>query len=167
MTHDPSRVPGPRRTLVVGLGSMDRGDDAAGPRVASLVHDAVAALGTTNVQVVEHEDPTSLVDLMAGFDLVIIADAVRSGAAAGTVSLREVGRGEAALPARTDPGPSGTHGLGLASALELARALDRLPERVVVVGIEAVDFEHGRTLSDPVAAGVAAAVEAILDTLRG
>ena len=166
MTPDPSRSPGPPRTLVVGLGSKDRGDDAAGPLVASLVHDAVAALGATNVHVVEHEDPTSLVDLMVGFDLVVIADAVRSGAAAGTVSLHEAGRSEAALPSSTDPGPSGTHGLGLAAALEPARALDRLPDRVVVVGVEAVDFEHGHAPSDAVADGVTTAVHVILDILR-
>lgn len=145
---------------------MDRGDDAAGPLVASLVHDAVAALDAPNVHVIEHEDPTSLVDLMVGFDVVVIADAIRSGAAAGTVTLHEAGRSETALPSRTDPGPSGTHGLGLAAAIELARALDRLPDRVVVVGIEAVDFEHGHTPSDAVAAGVTTAVHVILDILR-
>jgi hydrogenase maturation protease len=134
--------------------------------VASRVRNAMAASGWGDVHVVVHEDPTALIDLMEGFDLVVIADAVRSRAAAGTVTLHEVGRGQPALPSRTDPGPAGTHGLGLPAVLELARALDRLPPRVVVIGVEAVGFEHGQAVSGAVVAGVDHAVGVVLDILR-
>ncbi|MGB8649776.1 MAG: peptidase M52, partial [Mycobacteriales bacterium] len=62
-------------------------------------------------------------------------------------------------------GRAGTHALGLAAAVELARVLDRLPRRLVVVGVEAADFAHGAPLSAPVAAAVdhaAAAVTALV-----
>lgn len=154
------------RTLVVGLGSIDRGDDAIGHVVAARIQDAVTAHGPAGVRVVVHDEPTALVEMMAGSDVAVIIDAMRSGARAGTVSVREVGRGRPALPARMAPGSAGTHGFGVAAAIELARALDRLPARVVVVGIEAVDLEHGRPLSAPVARAVPSAVEAILDILR-
>ncbi len=165
--NDPAhRRTRPERALVVGLGSIDRGDDAVGPVVAAMVREELAADGPRGVHVVEHEDPTALIDLMEGFSLVVLADASRSGAPAGTVTVHEVRQGKPALPARARSGPSGTHGLGLAQALELARSLDRLPDRVVVIGIEAAHFEHGRPLSTPVTSAVTTAVDAVLGILR-
>jgi len=171
MAGAPGRRPGIGRSLVVGLGSPDRGDDAIGPIVAGVVARTVAARQLPDVVVVEREDPTSLVDLMdpngpdGGSDTVVIIDAVRSGAAAGTIAVLEAGAGAPGLGAsgaRLDPGPAGTHGFGLAGALELARALDRLPPRVVIIGVEATDFAHGVPLSDAVEAAVGPAVAAVL-----
>ena len=166
--------------LIVGLGSPDRGDDAVGPIVAAEVATAVRSGGMAGVEVVVHEDPTALVDLMtpvdpssdSGRQLVAVVDAIRSGGAGpsdadhprrepGEVLVLETGAGLAPLPARTDPGPAGTHGIGLAGALELARALDRLPPRVVVVGVVGADFGHGHPLSATVAAAVPGAVAAV------
>ncbi len=69
--------------------------------------------------------------------------------------------------ARRDPGPAGTHGFGLAGTIELARALDRLPERVVVVGIEAVGFENGSPVSPVVHAAIPGAVDTVLLAVEG
>ncbi len=49
--------------------------------------------------------------------------------------------------------------MGLAEAVELARALGRLPARLVVYGIEAASFETG---AEPSAA-VRAAAESVAD----
>ena len=162
---------GDPRVLVVGLGSPDRGDDAAGAEVAGAVGRAVAERGLLGIHVVEHEDPTALVDLLdprdaaGAWDAVIVVDAVRSGAVPGSLTVLDVGsdgQDLGALGARLDPGPAGTHGFGLAGAIELARALDRLPTRVVVVGIEAVGFEHGALLSPAVRAAIPGAAAAVL-----
>jgi hydrogenase maturation protease len=164
-SHDHPRV------LVVGLGSPDRGDDAVGPQVAALVAQSVIARHLDGVHVVEREDPTALVDLLdpagptGAWDAVVVVDAVRSGAAPGVVTILEVGSGGQDLAtrgARLDPGPAGTHGFGLAGAIELARALDRLPPSVVVVGVEAVRFDHGAPLSPGVRAGIPHAADTVL-----
>jgi hydrogenase maturation protease len=73
--------------------------------------------------------------------------------------------GQSPLPASTDPGPAGSHGFGLASSLELARALGCLPPRVVVVGIVGTCFTVGAPLSEPVARAVPLGVEAVLRIL--
>jgi hydrogenase maturation protease len=135
--------------------------------------------------VVAHEDPTALLDLMqrgteTGWQLVVVVDAVRAaadsssganrpgpGPAPGAVVVLETGPGQPPLPAHTNPGPAGTHGIGLAGALELARALDRLPPRVLVVGVVGTDFGHGRPLSGPVDAAVPDAVAAVLAAVSG
>ena len=150
--------------VVIGLGSIDRGDDAVGPIVAR----AVAAQGLGGVRVVEHEDPTGLIDLWTGHDLVVVVDAVRSGRPSGTLHHVETGAGAAPLPPSTwaDTGRGGTHALGVAAMVELARALDRLPDRLVVVGVEAGGFDHGAPLTPPVADAVGRAVALVVSVLR-
>lgn len=158
-----SRSAAPQPTLVVGLGSPDRGDDAVGGHVAR----AVAALADPGVVVLQHEDPTDLIELWTGRDRVVVVDATRSGAAPGTLRVLDTGAARAPLPeaawART--GRGGTHAFGLAEAVELARALRRLPARVTVVGVEAASFEPGAALSPAVAAAVPDAVDAVLDAV--
>ena len=153
-------VPSGSPPLVVGLGSPDRGDDAVGPHIVR----RVAELQIDGVDVATHEDPTALVELWRNRGLVIVVDAVLTGAAAGEVTVLEAGRDRDPIPesAWSDTGRGGTHAFGLAAAIELARALNSLPERVVVVGVEAECFDHGAPLS----AAVSAAVDDVVDTVR-
>lgn len=152
--------------LVVGLGSVDRGDDAVGPAVASLVADELSRLGEHDVHVVVHEDPTELVELMTGYRSVVVVDAIRSGAPAGRVLVRTVTPGGQPLPTLDDPGAAGTHGLGLGHALELAKSLGRLPHLLCLVGIEAQGFERGAPMSPAVAQAVDHAVTAVIACLE-
>lgn len=149
--------------LVVGLGSPDRGDDGVGPAVA----ERVATLARSEVDVLVHEDPTDLVELWSGRSVAVVVDAVCSGAKGGTVHVLETGAAGDRLPRSTwaTSGRAGTHALGLATAVELARALHRLPPRLVVVGVEGVGFDHGAPLSPEVAAAIPAAVAAVVTAL--
>ena len=140
------------RPLVIGLGAPDRGDDAVGAAVARAVADRLPG-----VAVVDHEDPTGLLDVWAGHDPVVVVDAVRSGAPPGTVH-------RLATPP-PGSGPGGTHAIGLAEMVEIGRALGRLPDRLVVVGVEAGGFDHGAPLSAAVAAAVPAAADLVCEEL--
>ena len=142
--------------LVIGLGAADRGDDAVGGVVAGAV-----AVRLSGITVVAHEDPTGLLDVWAGHSPVVVVDAVRTGAPPGTVHRLETVTD--ALPIR--PGHAGTHALGLAEMVELGRALGRLPERLVIVAIEAERFDHGAPLSPAVAAAVPVAVRRVCEEL--
>jgi hydrogenase maturation protease len=155
-------VTDPRRALVVGLGSRARGDDGVGPEVAEQLH----RLRPGAVDVVISDDPTSMIDLLDGHDPVIVVDAMRAGHPPGTVVTLETGADRPPLPVGLAAGPASTHGIGLAAALEWARALGRLPETVAVVAVEASSFDHGAALSDPVRAAIPAAVDAILCLLE-
>jgi hydrogenase maturation protease len=149
--------------LVVGLGSPDRGDDAVGPTVAR----AVETLGLPGMRVAVHEDPTALIHLWSDFEFVVVVDAVMSGVKPGTIIVREVGADSPALNESTwaETGRGGTHAFGLATAIELARTLGRLPRRVILVGVEAESFDHGEGLTSAVAAAVEPAVEAVRGAL--
>jgi hydrogenase maturation protease len=143
------------KPLVVGLGSVDRGDDAVGLLVVRQVADV------PGVDVVEVLDPSRLVDLGVGRDVMVLVDAVSSGSAPGAVHVVELA-GEA-LPIGS--AAASTHWVGLGEVLELARVLDMLPARVVVVGIEAGSLEHGSGLSAAVREAVPAAVRAVLELI--
>ncbi len=102
-------------------------------------------------------EPVDLIEAWDGVDAVVVADAVASGGEPGEVHRIDAVAGP--LPAAL-AGHS-THALGLAEAVELARALDRLPARLVVYGIEAASFETG---AEPSAA-VLAAAERVADAV--
>lgn len=179
--------------LVVGIGALDRGDDAVGPAIAAAVDAEVRRRGWRHVHVVAPAEPNAVLDLLAGaggpaWRTVVLLDAVRlpspatdpapatgqapptgpapavdhAGAPGADVVVLETGAGRPPLPASVGTGAAGTHGFGVAAAVELARALERLPPRVVVVGVPADRFGAGDGLSAPVAAAVGRAAEHVL-----
>jgi hydrogenase maturation protease len=119
--------------------------------VGPLVADRLRAAGATVLDC--DDEPTRLLDAWAGLELVVIVDAVRSGAPAGTVHRIEAGDG----PLPRDLGLASTHAFSIADTLELGRALGRAPRRVVVVGVEGAAFEMG----DPVTPAVEAALPGV------
>jgi len=140
--------------LVIGLGNPDRGDDAVGVQVARKV-----AAARLDVRVLELDDPSEALDAWASADRVVVADAVSSGGDPGDIHIVDaIAR---ALPTGSWAA-AGTHALGLAAVVELARALGRLPRTLVLVGVEARRFDHGAPMSDAVAAAVPAAAIAVL-----
>lgn len=140
------------RALVIGIGNPDRGDDAVGRLVARRL-EAHALPGVT---VLEHGgEATDLVETLRAADLAVVVDAAVSGGEPGTVQRIDVSK--EALP--SDWFAFSTHGLGLAEAIELARALGCLPPRCIVYAIEARDFAPGDAPS-PALIGAARAVSA-------
>jgi hydrogenase maturation protease len=148
----------PAAVLVLGVGRPDRGDDAVGPAVAARAVELVPP----EVTVVERVEPAGLIDAWAGADLVVVADAVRSGQPPGTVHVLHPCHGP--LPVRT--GAGGTHGLGLAEMIELGRALRRLPPELVVVGVETRQFGLGEPMSPQVSACVELAAKTVVEVIR-
>ena len=143
--------------LVVGIGNPSRGDDAVGPEVAS----RVARLDLPGVEVVVYDEPLALVEHLATHEDVVVVDAASPRGAAGSVHVVRVG----STPLRHDSSVFGSHGLGVAEAVELARALGRLPRRLTLVGVEAGSFDVGAPLSARVRDCLDDAVRAVLDAL--
>ena len=125
--------------IVIGVGNSWRGDDAAGLELARRVGG------------VRHEgDCTRLLDEWEAGDDVLVVDAASSGAPAGTIHRFDVS--DEPLPAAVLA--SSTHAFGVPAAVELARALERLPRRLRVYGIEGERWEAGEGLSPRVAGAV-------------
>lgn len=145
------------RVLVLGLGNAWRRDDAAGLAVARLLR------GTPAAEVLEREgEPAGVIDAMEGAHAVWLVDAVSSGSPPGTVHRIDVAGQE--LPAALFR--ASTHHLGLAEAVELARALDRLPGTAVFYGIEGGSFDAGEELTPDVEQAVRQVAASIREEVR-
>ncbi len=126
--------------VVVGIGNRYRSDDAAG---LDLVR-RVAEVAPAGVDVLELEgEPTSLLDAWGDAETVYVVDAVSSGGEPGTVYRFDAGIESPPAPFRH----RGTHAFSVSDVVELARALDRLPRRLIVYGIEGGGFGAGVGLS--------------------
>lgn len=132
--------------MIIGVGNRFRSDDAAGLVAARRLH-ALELEG----------DPATLIETWKDHDQVILVDAVASGAPPGTIHRFEAG--ETPLPSNLFR--TSTHAFGVADAIELARALHRLPRRLVVYGIEGKNFAAGEDLSPEVFGAVDRLVERI------
>ena len=135
----------PRQILIIGLGNDYRGDDAVGRVLARRLQ----AIAGDDVRVLEESgEGAALMESWKGANFVILIDAVHSGGAAGTAHR---------FDAATEPVPGSffhysTHAFSVAEAVELARALNRLPPRLIVYGIEGKNFDSRVELSPEVKA---------------
>lgn len=149
----------PGQIVVIGMGNPLRRDDGVGVSVARQLE----ALVQPGVEVRTHRGGgLGLMDIWQGATTVVVIDAVSSGVPAGTVS-----RFDASIrPLPQHLGTTcSTHDFGLNEAVELARAVDRLPDRFVVIGVEGADFSPGNGFSPAVDGAVEWAVEAVLQEL--
>jgi hydrogenase maturation protease len=142
-------------TLVLGIGNAWQGDDAAGLAAARRLRER--APEGVDVRELEGE-PVSIVDALDGATEAFLVDAVRSGAEPGTVHRLDVTN----EPVPATLSAASTHTLGVGEAVELARALGRLPGRVVLYGIEAESIAAGDELTPAVARAVDVVVEELL-----
>ena len=146
-------------TLVIGIGNRYRNDDAAGLVAASHLKN----LGVDPAIILEHSgEGASLLESWTGADTVILIDAVSSQARPGTIHR---------MVADDHPLPAeffccSSHAFAAAQAVELGRALKRLPRQLIVYGIEGRNFGSGTQLSPEVEAATHKVAESVLRELR-
>ncbi|MDQ2696148.1 MAG: hydrogenase maturation protease [Pseudomonadota bacterium] len=126
--------------LVIGIGNEHRRDDGVGPAVARRLGQTPLPHG---VRVEALAEATALLDLWRDAGQVFVIDAVRAGGRPGAIHRWDA----AARPLPVHLSPLSSHGFGLAETLELARALRRLPPRLIIYAIEGADFGHGPGLT--------------------
>lgn len=147
------------RTLVIGLGNDDRGDDAVGLQAARRLAPVLA----DEAEVLAHPgEPLDMLHAMAEADLVVLIDAARSGRPAGTV-VRYLPMRDA-LPSRGVG--SSSHAVDLLVALDLARALDMLPAELVLYAVEGERFSLGEPCSPVVIGALDEVTERVTREIR-
>jgi hydrogenase maturation protease len=147
-----------RPVVVIGVGNEFRRDDGIGPEVVSRLRGQVPA-GVRLL--VSDGDPTRMIEAWTGASLAVVVDAVLPDAPAPGRLHRIV------VDRAADAGahPVSSHGLSLGQSIALARALDRMPERLIVHAVEAADVGHGTSLTPAVAAAADALTAAVLEDL--
>ena len=126
--------------LVIGIGNPFRSDDRVGLEVAR----RIKRLANDRLKVLEVAgNPLALLDIWKGYDEVLLVDAVSSKSKPGTFQIINVV--QQTIPAGIFN--ASTHNMSVAEAIEMARNLDRLPEQLLIYGIEGENFQFGETLS--------------------
>jgi hydrogenase maturation protease len=149
----------PPRALVIGIGNEYRSDDAAGLLVARRLRE----VGGKGIVVLEQDgDGTRLMEAWTGAALVFLVDAVYSSAPPGTVHCLEA----TVNPIPAAPFRHSTHAFGLVQAVELGRTLKQLPDRLVVYGIEARNFQAGTGVSHEVEQALERVVRDLLSAIE-
>jgi hydrogenase maturation protease len=150
------------RTLVAGIGNLFLGDDGFGCEVVRCLAARPLPAGVKVVDFGIRGFDLAFA-LGEGYESAILVDAVRRGGAPGTLYVLDPGS------FRVSVNPT-AHTVGPDSAMQLARTMGGLPERIRVVGCEPAwipeDDDLHLGLSQPVAAAVeeaAALVEEILN----
>ena len=140
--------------MIIGCGNADRGDDRAGLLVARRLR----SLGVD-----AREQSGEAAGLLESWQTVpagqpvIVVDAVVTGSPPGSIFRWDA---SAAPLSMGSPGCS-THGFGVAEAVELARVLGKLPQELLIYGIEGARFEAGAEPSPEVLRAVGELAERI------
>ena len=147
-------------TLIIGLGNPLRGDDGVGVRVVQALAEQALPAG---VEVVDGgTQGLGIVNLMEGRQCVILVDAADLGTKPGQFARFTLD--EAHLLG--DDQHLSIHAAGPRDALLLAKALDCLPDTVILFGVQPANVEWDSTLSPEVEAAVPAVIEAVLSVAR-
>ena len=161
---------------IIGCGNCDRGDDAAGVLVARRLHALCVetlAVETRGVEISGVEIPRlevieqsgesfSLMDCWIGCERVILVDATAPSGTPGRIRIWNVNADW--LP--EDIFPCSTHAFGVREAVELARVVTRLPQTLLVYGIEGKQFSFGAPLCPEVGRAVETVAQQILELAR-
>lgn len=138
----------PQPVLVLGIGNTVMGDDGAGVRaVERLAKLPLPAHVRLQVAPLPGWD---LPNWLEGWDAVILVDAVKMNQPPGAwkrLPLEEV-------RLLMEGGTLSLHQPGLAAGLALAQALDRLPKKLTLYGIEPAEVAPGSDLSRAVQASL-------------
>lgn len=145
--------------LILGIGNPLMGDDGVGIRAAEMLAEKNLPDGVT---VQEAGLPGwGLPSWLEGRSDVILIDAVEMGGAPGTWKRFHANDLRVVL----EDGSLSLHEPGLAAGLALTEALNLLPERLVLYGVQPAQTNAGGSLSTEVSEGLPNLVQTILNDL--
>jgi hydrogenase maturation protease len=142
---------------VIAVGNDLYGDDGVGNVVLRALEqipdmvDAELIDGAT--------DALGLIDHFSDTDHVIIVDAAQMGEKPGTVKI--FSREEVKLQIKMDH--LSVHGISLAETFDIAQAVDSLPEKITIIGIEPKNIGISQNLSDVVMQSIPEVVSNIIN----
>jgi len=146
------------KTLVAGIGNIFNGDDGFGSEVAQRLASRSMPEGV-RVEDYGIRGVHLAYELLEGYDLLVLVDALPRGEPAGTVSVIEPDLDFGDVP------PVDSHQLDPVAVLAMVAKLGGEIGRVLVVGCEPADVGDGIGMSAPVSAAVDDAIRMVEEIL--
>lgn len=149
-----------KQVLILGLGNPLLGDDGIGMRITTELAGVRLPAGVSVRQ--GGIAGLGLLDLIAGFQRVIVVDAAEMGCPPGHV----VRFTSADVQFKTAKALLSPHQIGLGEVLALAEALGVAPPELVIIGVQPDQTEVGAGLSPEVEGAIPAIIELVLDEIQ-
>jgi hydrogenase maturation protease len=152
------------RIVLIGIGQSLRGDDGAGPASVQYWEKHYSKKFTgPPIQVVYADTPgLAILDFLVDADIAVFADSIQSGKSPGTITILD----PVPVVHATTSSAKSAHGIGLLETLAIAHHSGQpLPSRLILVGIEAVQFEMGKGIDPSVQTAIPKAAKAIQESL--
>lgn len=145
------------RPKVIAIGNDLYGDDGVGNAVLNVLEQIPEM---KDVELIDGAtDALGLIDHFSGTDHVIIVDAAQMGEDPGTVKVFD--KEEVKLKIKMDN--LSVHGISLAETFEIAQAVDSLPKKITIIGIEPKNIGISQELSDVVMQSIPEIVSNIIN----
>lgn len=150
--------------VIIGIGNSMRRDDGVGLAAVAHFQDGTLPIDEASLDVRTLDgEPARLIEAWKGRRRVVVIDAAKAGSAPGTIHRIEVGVDS--LPDWANVASS--HSAGIAEAIALARALDALPEGLIIYGVEPADVAMGEGLTESVESAIPELVRRITAEVQG
>ncbi len=142
---------------IIAVGNDLYGDDGIG----NAVLDALKQIPEMKeIELIDGAtDALGLIDHFEGTEHIIIVDAAQMGEKPGTVKV--FSREDVKLKIKMDH--LSVHGISLAETFDIAQAVDSLPEKITIIGIEPKNIGISETLSDVVTKSIPKVVSNIMN----
>ncbi len=149
-----------KKIVLIGIGQKLRGDDAVGPEVVQAWERAYPEHAKRIRVEISQLPGLELLGLFGDAQVAILVDAVQSGAQPGTVHVTGLDQ-----VVSFGAGSGSVHGFGVAETLALGRQVDpdSIPEKVIILGIEA----KGMALGEPISAEVQRSIPKAVEKIEG
>lgn len=140
--------------LILGIGNKYRSDDGAGIACAEIIKKS--KIENFDVKFIDGEG-TGIMEEWNGYDKVIIIDAVKKEGSSG--KIHEINANEEIL--ESDFFHYSSHAFGLAEAINVSKVMNKLPELLIVYGIEGEHFQFDTKLTSKIEKAVAKTAQLI------
>ena len=146
------------KVLILGIGNPLRSDDGIGIHVVEALRKENLRKG---VDIKEGLSGLDILGAIAGYERIIMIDAIRSGGEPGTIHKLSVGD----LHAQQTLHTFSTHDVDIPTMLKLGRDLypGKMPEDIVIIAVEAEDIE---TFSETCTPKVEKAIHEVLHLIK-
>ncbi len=153
--------------LIAGIGNIYRRDDGIGILVARAIKDRINTKTKSgiSVDIVEMNDPSSLIDILHSYDKVIIIDAVMGNSMDRVGTIHTLGYKDI-IDNNGDDVVTSTHTIDLRELVMLIGMIYNDDKGLILIGIEGYDFGIGEVLSHELKYRMDGIVSAVIDKVN-